>query len=44
LAKALPLWQKAQVEVERRFAAGQLVQLRAIAAEATEMAHDMRVR
>jgi DNA-binding MarR family transcriptional regulator len=44
LAKALPLWQKAQVEVERRFAAGQLDQLRAIAAEATEMAHEMRVR
>jgi DNA-binding MarR family transcriptional regulator len=42
LAKALPLWQKAQVEVERRFAAGKLDQLRAIAAEATEMAHDMR--
>jgi DNA-binding MarR family transcriptional regulator len=44
LAKALPLWQKAQVEVERRFAAGQLDQLRTIAAEAAEMANDMRAR
>ena len=44
LAKALPLWQKAQVEVERRFAAGQLDQLRTIAAEATEMVNDIRAR
>jgi DNA-binding MarR family transcriptional regulator len=43
LAKALPLWQKAQADVERRFAAGKLEQLRAIAVEATQMARDMRI-
>ena len=41
LAKALPLWQKAQAEVGERFAAGHLDKLRAIANEATEVASAM---
>jgi len=43
IAKALPLWQKAQEEVGRRFAAGKLDQLRAIAADAVQVASALRV-
>ena len=43
LAKALPLWQKAQADVERRFAAGKLEQLRVIAADAVQVASALRV-
>jgi DNA-binding MarR family transcriptional regulator len=43
VAKALPLWQKAQEEVGRRFAAGKLDQLRTIAAEAVQVASVLRV-
>jgi DNA-binding MarR family transcriptional regulator len=42
VAKALPLWQKVQEEVGRRFAAGKLDQLRAIAADAVQVASDLR--
>ena len=38
IAKALPLWQKAQAEVALRLPSGRLEQLRAIAAEANEIA------
>jgi DNA-binding MarR family transcriptional regulator len=43
IAKALPLWQKAQAEVGGRFVAGKLDQLRAIAAEAVQVASDLRL-
>jgi DNA-binding MarR family transcriptional regulator len=41
LSKALPLWHQAQADIGRRFSAGQIEQLRAIAAEATEVAAEM---
>jgi len=43
IARALPLWHKAQEDVGRRFAAGKLDQLRAIAAEAVQVAGDLRI-
>jgi DNA-binding MarR family transcriptional regulator len=42
IARALPLWQKAQADVARRFASGHLDQLRIIAGEATEIAATVR--
>ena len=41
IAKALPLWERAQAQVGQRFAAGHLEQLRAIATEASEVAAAM---
>jgi DNA-binding MarR family transcriptional regulator len=41
IAKALPLWREVQAEVDRRFAAGHLAQLREIAGEATAVAAEI---
>lgn len=38
IAKAIPLWQKAQADVAARFPAGRMEQLRAIASEAAAVA------